>query len=70
LFLWKQKKIFSELSQLDSNREVRSIGYLEKEAQINIYIDYVGNEGFCPKTGELSSIYDYRGERKWQHLSL
>lgn len=40
----------------------------ESSLKVFVCLDFIGKQGTCPFTGELSSIYDYSPERKWRHL--
>jgi transposase len=64
------KIIFSELLNLGDDWKVDSVDYSTDLQSIDITIEYIKSQGYCPQTGELSPVYDFRKERKWQHLPL
>ena len=44
---------------------------LEKDKkEANIYLSYTQENYLDEHTGERHNIYDYRKERKWQHLPV
>lgn len=64
------KLLFTELLNLGDSWKITDISYGVEEQSIDISVEYAKKEGYCPDTGELSPIYDYRKERKWQHLPM
>ena len=63
-----QIEFYSELLKLDPNWTVKEVKIDESSLIVFVCLDFIGKQGTCPFTGELSSIYDYSPERKWRHL--
>jgi transposase len=63
-------EVLSEILYLGDDWEISSIKHTKETSQIDITLSYTNKKGYCPQTGELSPVYDYRPIRKWQHLPL
>ncbi len=64
------ESILQDLLNLDESWIIKDISYSSDKKSVEITLDYIKSEGYCPDTGELSPIYDYRPARVWQHLPL
>jgi len=66
----KTKEIFSDLLHLGEAWQIRDVKYSDDLQSVEIHIDYTAAQGYCTETGELCELYDFRAERKWQHLPM
>jgi hypothetical protein len=62
--------VIEALLNLGSDWTVERVEYNRKEESVNIYLVYAKDFGIDLSTGEACRIYDYRPERKWQHLPI
>jgi len=62
------KKLYSELLNLDPSWEVTSVKLNHEEEEIVVFVAYKSSRALCPRCGMECSIYDHSRARRWRHL--
>ena len=61
-------QFFDLLLNLEDNWQVKNVEADYKLSEINVFIDFIGNQSEDPDTMEMCKLYDHAPERTWRHL--
>lgn len=67
------KQFFEKLLGFPKEWKVTQVNFVQADQenhQVNIYLEYQDEYGFCTRTGERSKVFDFRLERCWEHLDM
>lgn len=64
----EMSSFYDILLNLDDNWQVKKVSTDIRSGQVDIYVDYIGEQAEDPDSGDLCPIYDFRELRKWRHL--
>ena len=61
-------QFFDLLLNLENNWQVKRVEADYKLSEINVFIEFIGNQAESPDTMETCKLYDRAPERTWRHL--
>ena len=61
-------QFFDLLLNLEDNWQVKNVEADYKLTEINVFVDFIGNQAESPDTMEMCKLYDHAPERTWRHL--
>ncbi len=61
-------QFFDLLLNLEDNWQVKKVEADYNLSEINVFIEFIGNQAKSPDTMEMCKLYDHAPERTWRHL--